>query len=421
MAVKHQIGIERLSGFAQLLIGGRVQKWGSQFPESLDIAIAADGRIAEIAPRIEPFGAAKTFDLSGRLVVAGLVDAHQHLDKSCTRAMINNPSATLDGASSAYRDYAATVTRREIIDRARMTLERCLALGTIAIRSHTNIESQSELRSLEAMIELRDSCRDRMTLQVVAHLTSDAPRLLSKSREWLEGAITAGADVIGGVPQYADDPDAFLDILFRYAERSGLPLDLHIDEHLDVDRILFEKVIDRTRAHGMQGRVNAGHCCALSVAGSDRRRRIVEGLVENGISVTTLPAANLFLQARDNLLPMLRGLAPVQELRAAGIRVAAASDNIQDPFIPTGSGDLLEIARWTLLAAHLGLSDLGAAFDLVSAEPAQILMLDNTYGIRPGARADLLITDAQDSADLVASGAMQRTVLVAGRVVAGAL
>jgi cytosine deaminase len=410
-----------VSRFAQLLTGGRVQRHGSPRPEPLDIAVAADGRIAEIGPRIDSAAAEAVIDLKGRLVVAGLVDAHQHLDKSCTRAVARNPSATLEGASRAYRDYAATATRQDIRDRAGMTLARCLAFGTVAIRSHTNIESQSELRGLEAMIELRDSSRDRMTVQVVAHLTSDAPRLLSKSRHWLEGAIAAGADVIGGVPQYADDPGAFLDILFEYAERSGLPLDLHIDEHLDADNIVFEAVIERTRAHGMQGRVNAGHCCALSVADPDRAKRIVEGARESGISVTTLPAANLFLQGRDGPQPTLRGLAPIQELRAAGVRVAAASDNIQDPFIPTGTGDLLEIARWTLLAGHFGLSDLGAAFDLVSAVPADILGLDKSYGIRPGARADLLITDAQDAADLVASGCLKRTVLVAGRVVAGAL
>ncbi len=103
------------------------------------------------------------------------------------------------------------------------------------------------------------------------------------------------------------------------------------------------------------------------------------------------------------------------------MRVAAASDNIQDPFIPTGSGDLLEVARWTLLAGHLGLADHGIAFDMVSAIPAAIMGLDADWGIRPGARADLLITDAEDQDDLVATGSARRAVLVAGRLVAGDL
>ena len=171
----------------------------------------------------------------------------------------------------------------------------------------------------------------------------------------------------------------------------------------------------------MQGRVTASHCCALSATTPDAAKRIIAGFANAGIAVITLPAANLFLQGRDAEQLPPRGLTRVRELLEAGVRVAAASDNIQDPFIPIGSGDLLEIARWTLVAGHLGLTDLGTAFDMVSAIPAGIIGLGNDWGIRIGARADLLITDAEDVDDLVATGAINRTVLVAGRVVAGAL
>ena len=101
--------------------------------------------------------------------------------------------------------------------------------------------------------------------------------------------------------------------------------------------------------------------------------------------------------------------------------MAAASDNIQDPFVPSGSGDLLEIARWALLAGHLGSNDLGRAFEMVSSAPARLLGFGEDYGIRQGARADLLIAQAEDAADLVASGPLARTVLVNGRVVSGEL
>jgi cytosine deaminase len=134
-----------------------------------------------------------------------------------------------------------------------------------------------------------------------------------------------------------------------------------------------------------------------------------------------LPAANLFLQGRDAGELPPRGLTRVRELIAAGVRVAAASDNIQDPFVPIGSGDLLEVARWTVAAGQLGLADLRAAFEMVSAAPAAILGLGASWGIRTGARADLMIADAEDIDDLVATGATDRAVLVGGRLVAGAL
>jgi cytosine/creatinine deaminase len=396
--------------------------FGARRPEPLDIAVGADGRIAAVGPLIkEEVGAHKIIDVGDKLVVPGLVDAHQHLDKSRTRRLVENPTATLEGASAAYRSFAAAATREDIIARAERTLDICLGHGTVAIRSHTNIESQSGVRGIEAMVETRERCRERMTLQVVAHLTSDAPRKLDAARQWLAAAIAAGADVIGGVPQYADEPLAFLDLLFEFAERSGLPLDMHIDEHLDARRLLLDAVIERTRAHGMQGRVTAGHCCALSAAEPEEAKRIVTGLAEAGIAVVTLPAANLFLQGRDAERLPARGLTRVRELLAAGVPVAAGSDNIQDPFVPIGSGDLLEVARWTLTAGHLGLADLPAAFEMVSASPAAIIGLGSDWGIQTGARADLLITDCDDIDDLVATGATNRAVLVAGRVVAGAL
>jgi cytosine deaminase len=406
---------------ALILTRGRVLRSGASRPKPLDLGIGTDGRIAALAGSLAPTPGAKVIDLGGKLVVPGLIDAHQHLDKSRTRGLVANPTATLEGASTGYRDFAATVTAADIMARAERTLEKCLEHGTVAIRSHTNIESQSALRGVEAMVALRERCRERLTLQVVAHLTSDAPRRLDASRQWLAGAIAAGADAIGGVPQYSDQPLAFLDLLFEFAERSGLPLDMHLDEHLDAPSQLFDAVIERTRAHGMQGRVTAGHCCALSALAPSDAARITEGLAEAGIAVITLPAANLFLQGRDAPSLPPRGLAPVRSLLAAGVRLAAASDNIQDPFIPTGSGDLLEVARWTLLAGHLGLADHRAAFDMVASQPAAILGLGSSWGIQEGARADLLITDADDPEDLVATGSTKRVVLVGGRLVAGVL
>jgi cytosine deaminase len=206
-------------------------------------------------------------------------------------------------------------------------------------------------------------------------------------------------------------------LLFDIAARSGLPLEMHIDEHLDAGRAMFSEVAKMTRAHGMAGRVVAGHSSALSAMPPDDARRTIDELREAGVGIVTLPAANLFLQGRDaDRLPP-RGLTRVKELLAAGIPVAAASDNIQDPFVPTGSGDLLEIARWTLLAGLLGLGELREVFEMVSTVPAQMMGLGADWGIRQGARADLLIARADTIEDLVAGGALERTVMVEGRVV----
>jgi cytosine/creatinine deaminase len=398
-----------------LLRGGRICREGASAPELLDIRIGKNGRISAIG-RALPADGAEVMALEGRLVVPGLVDIHQHLDKSRTRALINNPAGTLEGAIAAYRGIAPTITADDMIARALRTVENCSALGTVAIRTHTNIDPQTGLRGIEAMVAMRERCRDRMHIQVVAHLTGEAPSMLVESEEWLSAALALGADVIGGVPAYSREPLAFMELLFDTAERTGRPLDMHIDEHIDAGRVLFDALARMTRERGLAGRVVAGHSSALGAMPRDDALRTIDLLHEAGVAVVTLPAANLFLQGRsaDRLVP--RGLTRVGELIARGVPVAAASDNIQDAFVPTGSGDLLEIARWTLSAGHLGINDLGQAFDMVSRIPAGLMELD--AGLRVGARADLLVARSDDVESLVAGGARERTVLFGGRVVA---
>jgi cytosine/creatinine deaminase len=400
-----------------ILRGGRVLCSGSAMPEPLEVRIGGNGRIVAIAP-VLPEGDAQVCALDGQLVLPSLVDIHQHLDKSRTRALVSNPSGTLAGASAAYRALAPTITHDQMIARALQTVEACSAFGTVAIRSHTNIDPQSGVRGIEAMVALRQRCADRMRIQVVAHVTSDATSMLPESEAWLRAAIDLGIDVIGGVPAFSDQPVAFMKLLFEMAQRSSLPLDMHIDEHLDDAKLLFDELAQMTRAYGMAGRVVAGHCSALSAMPLDAALRTIDNLRDAGVGIVTLPAANLFLQGRvaDRLPP--RGLTRVKELLDAGVAVAAASDNVQDPFVPTGSGDLLEIARWTLLAGQLGLGDLRKAFDMVSAVPALMMGFGNDWGVREGARADLLIASANSVDDLVAGGALERTVLFEGRVVA---
>jgi cytosine/creatinine deaminase len=389
---------------------------GAAEPERLDIRIGGDGRIVDIGPSLAEDDA-EVLALDGQLVLPGLVDMHQHLDKSRTRTLLDNPSGTLAGASAAYRELAPSITKEQMMARARRTVEACSAYGTVAIRSHTNIDPQTGVRGIEAMVALREACASRMRIQIVGHVTSGATSMLPESDAWLRQAIDLGIDAIGGVPAFSSEPVALMKLLFDAAQRSGLPLDMHIDEHLDAGRAMFGELARMTQAYGMAGRVVASHSSALSAMAPDGARRTMDELREAGVGIVTLPAANLFLQGRDSDRLPPRGLTRVKELMAAGIPVAAGSDNIQDPFVPTGSGDLLEMARWTLLAGQFGLSDLRTVFAMVSTVPAQMMGLGADWGIRKGARADLLIARAETIDDLVAEGALERTVMIGGNVV----
>jgi cytosine deaminase len=144
---------------------------------------------------------------------------------------------------------------------------------------------------------------------------------------------------------------------------------------------------------------------------------IVERILALDVGVITLPAANLYLQGRDYEMLPPRGLTRVAELHRAGITIATASDNIQDPFVPTGSGDMLEIARWTLLAGHLRGDELAAAHRMITTAPARLMGLSKDYGLRAGARADFVVTNSFDTDTLVAGGPDQAFVFSRGRLV----
>jgi cytosine deaminase len=58
---------------------------------------------------------------------------------------------------------------------------------------------------------------------------------------------------------------------------------------------------------------------------------------------------------------------------------------------------------------------------MATATPARLMGLGDEYGIREGAWADLLVTDAADVEDLVRSGPLERGVFYHGRLVAGRL
>lgn len=407
-----------MSAPALLLRNGRIPA-GARGAESADILISEAGRILAVGPGIGD-AEVSSVDLDGALVTPTFVDMHQHLDKSFTLAQAPNPDGTLLGAIEAFKIYSKGLTRQNLLARAQATLDRCVAMGTSAIRTHANLDYEMELRSVEAMCELRAANTDRIRLQVVAFATSSAARGDPEgARALLERAVAAGADCIGGTPNLAPDPKRYIDMLLDVAERHGLPADLHIDETLDPGARWFDHLVAETKRRGLDGRVVASHASSLSALADEEARRSIDAAAAAGVAVCTLPAANLFLQGRDRRQLVPRGLTRVNDLLAAGVPVATASDNIQDAFVPVGSGDLLEMARWTILSAHLLEDAAGRAFRMIAETPAAIMGLAGEHGLRAGASADLVVSRCESIEHLVAGGAPERAVLHRGRLVAG--
>src|SRR5262249_20721431 len=133
------------------------------------------------------------------------------------------------------------------------------------------------------------------------------------------------------------------------------------------------------------------------------------------IFIATQPLTNLYLQGGGGRVPGPRGLTRVRDLWQAGVTVCCASDNIQDPFNPYGNGDPLLAALIAGLALRLG-SAAGQARlrDGIRVAGAAAMGRED-YGLRPGARADLVALACLPPSSILAEQPARKLVVLAGR------
>ena len=350
-----------------------------------DIAMTA-GRITAIASHL-PQTADQEWDLAGRVVIPGLVDAHTHLDKSYFP--LHNQSGTLIEAIEVWRANKRSRSKAQIQATVRRALQTAIANGITAMRSHIDVEAASDLATVEIILALREEWAGLIDLQLVA---LGYPGGSAENQAAMRSALALGMDFVGGVPALTPDPQHEIDAVFALAEEFGKPIDLHIDETEDPQMLSLETLAEQTIAHGLQGQVTAGHCCSLAFADAATAERVIDKVAQAGLHLITLPSCNLVLMGRGQQ-PAPRGVTRVKELLARGVNVSAASDNVSDPFNPFGHYDLLQIANLTAHLAHLsGTAEIRQSLEMVTNRPAHTLGLAD-YGIGVGNRADLVVLD----------------------------
>jgi len=282
------------------------------------------------------------------------------------------------------------------------------------IRTHADVTEDNLLTSVEALLEVRRRTSDIVDLQIVALLGWPLVGSEGGTHRGLAREVVAmGVDVIGGCPHLDVDARAANSVLLELAGELGVPLDLHTDEHTDATRVSLDDLAAQVKSTGFDRQVTASHCVSLGMQPEDAQRKTAELVADAGIGVISLPHTNLFLQGRDMQTAMPRGLTAVKVLREAGAKVAAGSDNLQDPFNPIGRGDPLDAAGLMILAAHLLPDD---AFASVTSVARAVIGVEPA-GPRVGAKADLMVSPATSVREVIATGAPRTLVVRGGRVV----
>ena len=186
-----------------------------------NIAIA-DGYISEItSAKFASQKTSETIDAKGKLLIPGLVDAHIHLDKALLLerypAVEGSFAEALQKTLQAKEEY----TIADIQTRARTVIEKAIAFGTTAMRTHVEVDPILQLKSLEALLPLKQEYAWGIDLQL-AIFAQEGITNQPGTADLLKKAMAAGGNVIGSAPYVDPNPEENIGIIFQIAQETTI-------------------------------------------------------------------------------------------------------------------------------------------------------------------------------------------------------
>lgn len=386
--------------------------------DRVDVAIA-QGQIVAIASHLEGT-AHQELDLGGRLVSPPFVESHIHLDSAMTAGEPRwNQSGTLFEGIEIWRDRKQSLTQADVQARALKTLQKQAKQGVLFVRSHVDV-SQPNLTALRALLDLRETVKDWMTLQIVA-FPQDGIYSRPDHLVQVEQALELGADVVGGIPHYEltrEDGVASVQQIFAWAEQYQVLIDIHCDE-IDDDQSRFLEVVAAAALRSqLSHRVTASHTTAFGSYNNAYANKLMGFLQRAKINFIANPLINITLQGRTDTYPKRRGVTRVKELWQQGLNVSLGHDCIQDPWYPLGTGNMLEVAHMAVHVCQMtGMAEIDACYDMVTWNGAKTLNLSPTqYGLTVGAEANLIVLDVPNRYEAIRTRPAVDYVISKGKV-----
>src|SRR5262249_1101719 len=212
------------------------------------------------------------------------------------------------------------------------------------------------------------------------------------------------------------------------AREFGVDADFHVDFADEPEHLHVRYIAEQTVRHGWQGRVAVGHLTEVAALPPAEQDAVIEEIRAAGLGVIVLPATDLSLMGRRDAHNVRRGLAPVKRLLAAGVPVAAATNNVRNAFTPVGTGDLALMGFLVSVGCHMGTpEELRQALAMLTEHPARILGRGRGAGAA-GAAAGAVVWGAErgggggvggggeGAGGVVAARAARRLVVKGGRV-----
>lgn len=380
-----------------------------------DVLVEND-RIAAVLPRddgqlFRPDGETEVVDVSGMIVIPGLVQAHMHVTQALFRGLCDD-LALMEWLRERTWPMEAAHTAESNAASARLAAMELIRSGTTSLIDmgttlHEDaifeVTAETGLRGLfgKCMMDMGDDLPPLMRENTAACLR-ETERLIRRWHMAENGRLRYAV-----APRFVPSCSEKLLLSARdLARQNGLRLHTHASENLGeialVEARCHERNVRYLDRMGYTGEdVILAHCIWLD----EEEKRI---LAETGTHVAHCPSSNT---------KMSSGFAPVAELRAMGANVAIGLDGAHDHM-----DGLMEVRQASILQKALThdpkampalqtleLATLGGAAAMGQA--------DDLGSLEPGKKADLAVLDMDMPHSLPAWGRdpVQRVVYQATR------
>ncbi|MFA5855297.1 MAG: amidohydrolase family protein [Candidatus Gracilibacteria bacterium] len=273
----------------------------------------------------------------------GPVSCHAHFDKAyvITPETLQMTVDSMEVKWDLWKKVKQGYTHENLVERMSLSAENMIAQGCKMTRTNVDVDSTVGLMCVEAALEVKAKYKDKIDIQLCSQVLEGA--LTPGAQEWIEKAAPL-VDVLGGLPSRERPRQGeHLDYIFGVAKKYGKTVDVHIDQNNDPDEKDTELLARKVIEHGLQGRVNAVHCCSLAAQKDDYMLEVIKLIKEADMSVIICPRAMIDgVQMREKMSPVHNSIGPVPQLLDAGVNVCLGVDNVYDYFCPFINGNLFE-------------------------------------------------------------------------------
>jgi cytosine deaminase len=372
-------------------------------PDATEFIVDDNGQFKAVGNNLEEVNEA--IDLEGRVVSPPFVDPHVHLDYIFTGLGEGNAnvSGTLFEGIQRWSDNKKELTEEVVRERALAGIRKEMNKGVQFIRTHVDI-TDPNLTGMKAMLKLRDELKDYVTIQLVAFPQEGFFRF-EGAEQLMEKALEMGADVAGGIPHFEISYEHGVESLRRIiamAKKYNTQIDIHCDENDDPNSRFLEVLNALVMEENYGQYTTASHTCSFGAVENSYANKMMGLFRESKINFIVCPTENMHLQGRGDNYPIRRGITRVKELLNNGNNLAFAQDSIADYFYPLGNGNMMNILDNGIHLAHYThIDEINKALDLITYNSANILRVNEQYGIEEGKPANFIVIDAQDAYEAV--------------------